>query len=171
MVSSLWRDFVQAEELACRPRWLMQSSAQTTLAKLRALPFQWQLLVLWAPLHDCRNRGRKWEKRIQEEHKNWEDIPATSMRFDAEHLSFIPIRLTWLGMISMCTFPQHPSPLSVPSTLSSAPQSQHHLWQKTLKAHTEGKDTDKFALVEVKEKSLNEQEEQDQSWFSNYCFK
>lgn len=39
------------------------------------------------------------------------------------------------------------------------------------KAHIEGKDTDKFALVEVKEKSLNEQEEQAQLWFSNYCFR
>lgn len=98
-------------------------SPNKALAKLRALPFQWQLQVLWAPLHDCRNRGRKREERIPwEEHKNWEDIPATAMRFDAEHFGFIPIRLTWLGMalgmISMCTFPEHPSPLPVPSTLT-----------------------------------------------------
>lgn len=34
-----------------------------------------------------------------------------------------------------------------------------------------GKDTDKFVLVEVKEKSLHEQEEQAQMWFFNYYFK
>lgn len=28
-----------------------------------------------------------------------------------------------------------------------------------------------LVLVEVKEKSLKQQEEQDQMWFSNYCFK
>lgn len=33
------------------------------------------------------------------------------------------------------------------------------------------KDTDKFSVVDIKEKSLNGQEEQAQLWFSNHCFK
>lgn len=43
--------------------------------------------------------------------------------------------------------------------------------KSSMKLTWKGKDTDKLALVEVKEKSLNEQEEQAQMWFSNYCFK
>lgn len=51
--------------------------------------------------------------------------PSHSDEIWSEHLCFIPVRLTWyggaLGMISMCTFPQHPSPLSVPSSCSPEP--------------------------------------------------
>lgn len=39
-----------------------------------------------------------------------------------------------------------------------------------MKLRWKGKDTDKFAIVEVKEKHLNEQEELAQLWFSNHCF-
>lgn len=99
---------------------------------------------------------------------------------DAENLNLIPIRLTCQDGVwdifhvhtpiapfpSVCSF--HTDwVLTRANAIYYEDYSKSPMKSLSLKA----KEIYALVLVEVKEKSLKQQEEQDQMWFSSYCFK
>lgn len=132
-------------------------------AKLRALLFQWELLFLWVPLHDCRKRGRRDTRTAQEPRDH---LTVTAMSSDAENLDFIPVRLTGHNGLRD-VFHMHVPIAPLPSVcsfhtdgvLTRANAIYYEDYSKSpTKLSLKAKETYALALAEVKEKSLKKQE-------------